>query len=171
MTLFTGQNAACRRLQRQAIETDQLFRSQAGLTLFVLRSKYLRWVKGFPDGLCDPFQKLNGVCDESSKKRSWASPIVFVPRTLWRTWGTRRLPLRLLRPMGWKVERRGIPHLAKNERDMGHPRFLVGLGLPDVGHPSIAFEVVTTGGMEGGASWYPTSREKRARCGAPQDSW
>jgi hypothetical protein len=28
-----------------------------------------------------------------SKSDRWASPIFFVPRTLWRTWGTRRFPL------------------------------------------------------------------------------
>src|ERR1700733_13636025 len=28
-------------------------------------------------------------CSESGR---WAAPIIFVPRTLWRTWGTRRFP-------------------------------------------------------------------------------
>ncbi len=43
-------------------------------------------------------------------------PVVFVPRTLWRAWGTRRDP-------AWikKVEVCG-PHLAKKERDA--PNFL-----------------------------------------------
>jgi hypothetical protein len=45
-----------------------------------------------------------------------ALPIVFGPRTLVRTWGTRT--------EGWDLrqiegEGCGIPHLAKNERDMG----------------------------------------------------
>jgi hypothetical protein len=31
--------------------------------------------------------------------------------------------------MGWKVESRGIPHLAKNERDVGHPTILGGVGV------------------------------------------
>jgi hypothetical protein len=33
----------------------------------------------------------------------------------------------LSRPREKKVEIRGIPHLAKNERDMGHPGFVVRL--------------------------------------------
>src|SRR6202050_1911917 len=36
------------------------------------------------------------VIDQSSESDRWAAPIVFVPRTLWRTWGTRRLPPTLL---------------------------------------------------------------------------
>jgi hypothetical protein len=73
----------------------------------------------------------------------WASSIVFVPRTLGRTWGTRRLPSSLFGPTGRDVESRGIPHLAKNERDMGHPTILGGVGVGG-GGPSITFEVVTT---------------------------
>ena len=29
---------------------------------------------------------------EFTESDCWASPTVFVPRTLWRTWGTRRFP-------------------------------------------------------------------------------
>jgi hypothetical protein len=36
------------------------------------------------------------------------------------------LPSRLSEPLGKKVEVRGIPHLAKNERDVGHPSFVEG---------------------------------------------
>jgi hypothetical protein len=36
-----------------------------------------------------------GVSDQFSKSGRWASPIFFVPGTLVRTWGTRRLPPRL----------------------------------------------------------------------------
>jgi hypothetical protein len=44
----------------------------------------------------------------------WASPVVFGPRTLRRTRGGRNGKVRC------------IPHLAKNERDMGHPGFCCG---------------------------------------------
>ena len=51
----------------------------------------------------------------------WAAPIDFGPRTLGRMWGTRPIPPTDV--MAGKIARvvRGIPHLAKNERDMGHP--------------------------------------------------
>jgi hypothetical protein len=48
--------------------------------------------------------------------------------------GERGAPVDSLRytasPNKFGVESRGIPHLAKNERDMGHPRFRVGDGVP-----------------------------------------
>src|ERR1700733_10574095 len=106
------------------METEGVFGSQAGLALFVVHSNYLGGVQGFP----------YGIVTNAAKAIVGASPIVFVPRTLVRTWGTRRLPtpvrlrFRLLRPMGWKGESRGIPHLAKNERDMGHPTIPGGVG-------------------------------------------
>jgi hypothetical protein len=34
-------------------------------------------------------RKASGVCDSLEEGDRWASPIVFVPRTLGRTWGTR----------------------------------------------------------------------------------
>jgi hypothetical protein len=40
-------------------------------------------------------------------------------------WDTTALHVRLSE-VGKKVKVRGIPHLAKNERDMGHPRFVEG---------------------------------------------
>src|ERR1700722_3296221 len=41
--------------------------------------------------------QTSGVsCSESGR---WASPIFFVPRTLWRTWGTRRFPPAMMRPL------------------------------------------------------------------------
>jgi hypothetical protein len=49
----------------------------------------------------------------------------------------------LFGPTGRDVESRGIPHLAKNERDMGHPMIRGGVAV-DKGYPLIAFEVVTT---------------------------
>ena len=51
-------------------------------------------------------------------------PIVFVPRTLGRTWGT---PVELWNPDRLEGETCGIPHLAKNERDVGHPAFAAGI--------------------------------------------
>jgi hypothetical protein len=61
--------------------------------------------------------------NDSVKAIVWALPVVFGPRTLWRTWGTRPGPL----AFHYDVERStvwrgGIPHLAKNERDT--PNFL-----------------------------------------------
>jgi hypothetical protein len=55
-------------------------------------------------------------------------PIFFVPGTLWRTWGTRPIFASAIAETlnctkGSQVDGCGIPHLAKNERDMGHPRF------------------------------------------------
>jgi hypothetical protein len=55
-------------------------------------------------------------------------PFVFVPRTLGRTWGTRPVSDSLMTgPTAKNIEVCGIPHLAKNERDVGHP----GLGGRD----------------------------------------
>jgi hypothetical protein len=34
-----------------------------------------------------------------------------------------------LSPEKLRVEVRGIPHLAKNEQDVGHPSFVVGIGF------------------------------------------
>jgi hypothetical protein len=41
-----------------------------------------------------------------------------------------------LSKVGKKVEVRGIPHLAKNERDMGHPT-ICGREKDRIGHPSL----------------------------------
>ncbi len=41
-------------------------------------------------------------------------------------WDSTELHLQFYRP---NVESRGIPHLAKNERDMGHPAFVTGRSL------------------------------------------
>jgi hypothetical protein len=48
-------------------------------------------------------------------------------------WDTTALHV-LLSKVGKKVEVRGIPHLAKNERDMGHPT-LCGREKDRIGHP------------------------------------
>jgi hypothetical protein len=53
----------------------------------------------------------------------WASPIVFGPRTLVRAWGTRT---ELWRPQQAWGKACGIPHLAKNERDVGTRRLVTG---------------------------------------------
>jgi hypothetical protein len=50
--------------------------------------------------------------------------IVFVSRTLVRTWGNRVDPLRRGTLEGQAC---GIPHLAKNERDVGHPAWVEGI--------------------------------------------
>jgi hypothetical protein len=93
------------------------------------------------------------VHKEEKKKLWWASPIVFGPRTLGRTWapvwscGDRN---RL------EGEACGIPHLAKNERDVGHPavvagmepkRALAGNTLP--GSTALPF-VISTGAQRSG---------------------
>jgi hypothetical protein len=54
-----------------------------------------------------------------------ASPIFFVPCTLWRTWGTRPVSSASRLTQRSQVKGCGIPHLAKNERDVGHPGFAV----------------------------------------------
>ncbi len=51
-------------------------------------------------------------------------PSFFGPRTLARTWGTRAEPLG---PRQLEGEACGIPHLAKNERDVGHPAMAEGI--------------------------------------------
>jgi hypothetical protein len=50
--------------------------------------------------------------------------VVFGPHTLWRTWGTR---VDLSYRDRLEGETCGIPHLAKNERDVGHPA--IGAGM------------------------------------------
>jgi hypothetical protein len=48
-------------------------------------------------------------------------------------WDTTNLNLNCsLGAENWRVERSGLPHLAKNERDMGHPRPLAGKGLSEL---------------------------------------
>ena len=41
-------------------------------------------------------------------------------------WDTTAVNRRLVGSTDENIEFRGIPHLAKNERDMGHPRFVAG---------------------------------------------
>ena len=51
--LFAGVAGRARRatfINEQAIKTEADLGSQAGLTLFLLHTKYLGWDKGFPDG-------------------------------------------------------------------------------------------------------------------------
>jgi len=53
--------------------------------------------------------------------------------TLGRTWGTRPEPKTVDEPIALRVENRGIPHLAKNERDMGHPSSVDDMGCQSKG--------------------------------------
>jgi hypothetical protein len=46
---------------------------------------------GTPGFVAEPNLDIQ-ICQSSSESDRWAAPIVFGPRTLWRTWGTRRLP-------------------------------------------------------------------------------
>src|SRR5580698_8334001 len=71
-------------------------------------------------------------CGVAARTKSYvrASPIVFGPRTLRRTQGTRTDPCDRRRLEG---ETSGIPHLAKNERDVGHPALAAGIELPSSG--------------------------------------
>src|ERR1700679_1615743 len=48
----------------------------------------------------------------------------------------------------------GAPYLARFSRDVGH-------------HCSFPLTLESTDALSGQHRWYPTSREKRARCGAP----
>ena len=65
----------------------------------------------------------------------WAAPVIFVPRTLWRTWGTRRLPLRFAAtqtPIGTDIC--GAPRICLWDRVFGwfvgqSFRFAIGIGL------------------------------------------
>jgi hypothetical protein len=60
-------------------------------------------------------------------------PVFFGPRTLERTWGTRPVSREFVLSLGSGVECGGIPHLAKNERDMGHPALVGGEGFRPLG--------------------------------------
>ena len=62
----------------------------------------------------------------SSCHRSWVPHISLVFREMW---DTTAADLHSLRVQIMPIEVRGIPHLAKNERDMGHPRSVVGTKL------------------------------------------
>jgi hypothetical protein len=62
---------------------------------------------------------LRNRCRVGNERQLRASPIVFGPRTLVRTWGT-RVDLSARERLEGKAG--GIPHLAKNERDA--PNFL-----------------------------------------------
>ena len=44
-------------------------------------------------------------------------------------WGDRLWPNAFIRAEEFRGESSGIPHLAKNERDMGHPRSWLGEGF------------------------------------------
>jgi hypothetical protein len=44
-----------------------------------------------------------------------------------------------------RVEDRGIPHLAKNERDVGHPASVAGIGNPVISLPTQLQRVVSSG--------------------------
>ena len=70
-----------------------------------------RWVTGIGSGF-------------GTKGCDGTSPIVFGPRTLVQTRGT---PVDLSARNGLVGEARGIPHLAKNERDVGHPAIVAGI--------------------------------------------
>src|SRR5580704_15530902 len=121
------------------METEGVFGSQAGLALFVVHSNYLGGVQGFPDGFVT----------NAAKAIVGAAPIVFVPRTLVRTWGTRRLPTPVDYVLGcydrWDGRGRVVVyHISRKTSEIwGTPRFLVGSGLPGRG-PSIASEVMRT---------------------------
>jgi hypothetical protein len=56
-------------------------------------------------------------------------PIFFGPCTPGRTWGTRPVSSTSRLTRQSQVEGSGIPHLAKNERDVGHPGLVAGKEL------------------------------------------
>jgi hypothetical protein len=61
------------------------------------------------------------------EKLSWASPIVFGPRTLVRTWGTREDPWDPRVDPSAATSLRARPvvsHICQNRADMGHPAFV-----------------------------------------------
>ena len=62
-----------------------------------------------------------------------ATPVVFGPGTLRRTRGTRPVSFDLGLGYESRVEGSGIPHLAKNERDVGHPGVVAWTVFKDLG--------------------------------------
>jgi hypothetical protein len=73
--------------------------------------------------------------------------------------------------MGWEGESRGIPHLAKNERDVGHPKILGGgRGCRWETH-RLPSRLLRPMGWKGESCGIPHLAKNERDVGTPQDSW